>query len=271
MEPDPFLPTLFASPVVGVAVLDPRMRFRAINGALAAMNGIPAARHVGRKLRHVLGGAAPKVECAMDQVFRTGKPGSFELTAELPRRQGIGHWMESIFPIRDARGRVTRVAAVVLEVTGKRDLENSLSPLVGNLVQIRVALKTGLQFPDRTIRSSEERSELFARSIELAEQCIATVSGLCKVPGLQGYPGQSPVPLNDNHDRNEVDPHRLSPREHRVLQLIADGKNNKEVGALLGISQRTVECYRARLMRKVEIHTLAHLVRFAVRNKIIEA
>jgi DNA-binding CsgD family transcriptional regulator len=247
------------------------MSFRAINSPLAVMNGLPAARHRGRKLRHVLGAAAPKVETAMDHVFQTGKPISLELTAELPRRPGIGHWMESIFPIRDERGRVAQVAAVVIEVTGKRELENSLNPLVGNLVQIRAALKTELQFPDRTLRLSDERSELFGRSIELAEECIATVRGLCKVPGLQGYLSQSQVSLNDNHNRNEVDARRLSPRVHGVLRLLADGKNNKEVGVLLGISQRTVECYLARLMRKVDIHTLAHIVGFAVRNKIIEA
>jgi DNA-binding CsgD family transcriptional regulator len=269
MEPEPFLPTLFASPVVGVAVLDARLRYRAINGALAAMNGMPADRHLGRKLRHVLGGAAPKLESAMDQVFRTGMPSSLELTAELPLRPGIGHWMESVFPIRDARGRVAQVAVVVLEVTEKRDLEKSLNPLVGNLFHIRMNLKTELRLHAR-LRLSDERSELVGSSIELAEQCISTVRGLCKVPGLQGCPGQSQVPLG-THSRHEVDARRLSPREQGVLQLLADGKNNKEVGVLLGISTRTVECYRARLMQKVKIHTLAQLVRFAVRNKIIEA
>ena len=60
------------------------------------------------------------------------------------------------------------------------------------------------------------------------------------------------------------------PRERGILQLLADGKNNKEVGALLGISARTAEVYRARLMNKIEIHSLARLVRFAVRNKTVE-
>ena len=267
MEPGPLLPTLFSSPVIGVAVLDTRMCFRAVNSPLARMSGLPVPGHLGRKLRHVLGAAAPKIETAMDHVFQTGKPISLELTAELPRRPGLGHWMESIFPIRDARGRVARVAAVVLEVTEKTDLEKSLNPLVGNLLQIRANLKTELRLHSRT----GERPELFGRSIELAEQCIATVQSLWKVPRLQASPGNSQVPFDDKHSRDEIDARMLSPQEHRVLQLIADGKNNKEAGALLGISTRTVECYRARLMRKVEIHTLAHLVRFAVRNKIVDA
>ena len=61
----PLLPTLFESSVVGVAVLDSRMRFCAINDTLAAMNGVPTARHLGRTLRYVLGGTAPAVEQAM--------------------------------------------------------------------------------------------------------------------------------------------------------------------------------------------------------------
>lgn len=246
------------------------MCFRAVNMPLARMNGLSAPGHLGRKLRHVLGAAAPKIETAMDHVFQTGKPISLELTAELPRRAGLGHWMESIFPIRDARGHVARVAAVVLEVTEKRDLEKSLNPLVGNSLHIRANLKTELRLHSR-IGVPGERPELFGRSIKLAEQCIATVQALCEVSRLQAVPGDSQVPFDDKHSRDEVHACMLSPQEHRVLQLIADGKNNKEAGALLGISTRTVECYRARLMQKVKINTFAQLVRFAVRNKIIEA
>jgi two-component system, chemotaxis family, CheB/CheR fusion protein len=94
----PWLPTLFASSIVGVAVLDSGMRFRAINTALAGMNGMPANRHIGKKLRYVLGAAAKQVENATDQVVQTGEQVSLELRAQLPFRNGMGHWMESSFP-----------------------------------------------------------------------------------------------------------------------------------------------------------------------------
>jgi DNA-binding NarL/FixJ family response regulator len=75
----------------------------------------------------------------------------------------------------------------------------------------------------------------------------------------------------DKRGQSEVDcARKLSPRERSVLQLLANGKSNKAVGAALGISIRTAESYRARLMKKVELHSLADLVRFAVRNKIVE-
>ena len=63
----------------------------------------------------------------------------------------------------------------------------------------------------------------------------------------------------------------LTNREHSVLQLIAEGHKGKEIAALLGISLKTVETHRASIMRKLDIHSPAQLVRYAIRNKIVEA
>ena len=62
----------------------------------------------------------------------------------------------------------------------------------------------------------------------------------------------------------------LSPREREVLQLIAEGSNMKEIGALLGISERTAETHRARIMGKLNIRELAGLVRYAIAHHLIE-
>ena len=64
---------------------------------------------------------------------------------------------------------------------------------------------------------------------------------------------------------------RVTSREREILQLLAGGMGNKEVASSLGISVRTVATHRANLMRKLEIHNLSELVRYAVRNQIIEA
>lgn len=61
---------------------------------------------------------------------------------------------------------------------------------------------------------------------------------------------------------------RLSHRERQVLKLIADGKSNAEIAGLLFLSQKTVETYRSRLMRKLEIADLATLVKFAIKEGI---
>jgi DNA-binding CsgD family transcriptional regulator len=61
----------------------------------------------------------------------------------------------------------------------------------------------------------------------------------------------------------------LSGRERQVLQYLAMGKSNKEMASILNISVRTVETYRARVMLKLGLRSLAELVRYALRNNII--
>ena len=62
---------------------------------------------------------------------------------------------------------------------------------------------------------------------------------------------------------------RLTPREREILQLLAEGKSNKDVANLLGISVNTAEAHRANIMLKLDLHSLPELVLYAVRNKII--
>ena len=64
---------------------------------------------------------------------------------------------------------------------------------------------------------------------------------------------------------------RLTPREREILQLLAEGKSNKEIAALLGISVNTAEAHRANIMLKLDLHSISELVVYAVRNKIIQA
>lgn len=64
---------------------------------------------------------------------------------------------------------------------------------------------------------------------------------------------------------------RLTPREREILQLLAEGKSNKEIAALLGISVNTAEAHRANIMLKLDLHSITELVVYAVRNKIIQA
>lgn len=62
----------------------------------------------------------------------------------------------------------------------------------------------------------------------------------------------------------------LTGRERDVLGLLASGRSNKEVSSILGISVKTVETYRSRLMLKVQAPSLVHLVHYAVRHHVIE-
>jgi DNA-binding NarL/FixJ family response regulator len=63
----------------------------------------------------------------------------------------------------------------------------------------------------------------------------------------------------------------LTSREREVIQLVSEGKSNKEVAAALGVGVKTVEAHRASVMHKLRLHSVSELVRYAIRNKIVEA
>jgi two-component system, NarL family, response regulator NreC len=63
----------------------------------------------------------------------------------------------------------------------------------------------------------------------------------------------------------------LSDRERQVLQLVAEGKTSKEIASLLNISVKTAESHRSNIMDKLDIHDTAGLVRYAIRNGLIES
>lgn len=61
----------------------------------------------------------------------------------------------------------------------------------------------------------------------------------------------------------------LTTRERQLLRLIAEGKNSREAASVLGISAKTADTHRANLMRKLQIHSVTELVRYALRNRIV--
>lgn len=73
--------------------------------------------------------------------------------------------------------------------------------------------------------------------------------------------------LRGRRTRKQLAP---TPRETEVIRLLAEGKTNKEVARVLGISQRTAENHRAKIMEKLGLKSLSELVRYAVRNEIVE-
>ena len=83
-------------------------------------------------------------------------------------------------------------------------------------------------------------------------------------------PGISRVVVEAYLSKSSVPDDPLSAREHEVLQLIAEGKSTKDVAALLGISVKTAESHRSRLMQKLDIHETASLVRYAVRRGLVQ-
>jgi two-component system response regulator NreC len=83
-------------------------------------------------------------------------------------------------------------------------------------------------------------------------------------------PGVSRAVMEAYHSKSEKSKNPLTLRERQVLQLIAEGKSTKDVASVLGISVKTAESHRTRLMHKLGIHETASLVRYAVRQGIVQ-
>jgi DNA-binding NarL/FixJ family response regulator len=83
-----------------------------------------------------------------------------------------------------------------------------------------------------------------------------------RVAGREASDGAQPV--------GPRKPLHLTSRERQVLQLLAEGQANKEVANALGIATKTAETHRARIMAKLDVHSMSELVRYAIRNHVID-
>lgn len=289
------LPSLLRFSTIGVALFDGNLQCRAFNGALRRMIGASLKRHTGKHLHEVFAVGVPQLELAFRRVWSTGNSlSNFELTAELPAGTKPRRWMMNFYPIADEAGQVRLVATTFCEVTQGRRVELKLSRLRDKF-QSHV-----LQQPNLL---EEEFSEVSARTFDIVKRSLALLKSSLslrfytsetqleaalvrhalymsanRVPELT-LPSTAPHADCDGEgtESSECAPNETdllagcpSPRERQVLRFLADGKSNKEIGFLLDLSTRTVECYRARIMLKLDLHSTAALVRYAIRHHIIE-
>jgi DNA-binding CsgD family transcriptional regulator len=278
------LDALFCTPALGVAIFDNRLRYRAVNSSLAAMNGVPAKAHLGKTLFQVLGDAAKMVEPAVQRVFVTGQAQlNSRLSAELRTRTEPGHWIVNYFPVKSQRGRISQVSVTVLEVTKRKKLEESLDRLSRNLIHVDLTLKASGAAPRQLSDPASGRAELLTQSIALLENCMIEARILshllrCRLPLSSAQPGGEPGPFERAREGNNRStsesgvsrPGTLSSRERQIMKLLALGKSNKEMAQILGLSVRTVETHRAHVMNKLGVHSVGGLVLYAVRNHIIQ-
>lgn len=80
---------------------------------------------------------------------------------------------------------------------------------------------------------------------------------------LDGY-------LRPHEEQRVSEQHLLTPREREVIQLVAEGKTTKEIASALSLSVKTAETHRTNLMRKLDLHSIADLTLYAVRNGIVQ-
>jgi len=119
----------------------------------------------------------------------------------------------------------------------------------------------------REILRAGARGYLLKDSVDA--DLLAAVRSVAKGEGYLS-PGVSDAVLTD-YRKHVTDPlDLLTSREREVLQLIAEGKTNKEIATTLNLSVYTVEAHRGRIMEKLNLHSTGELVRFALRSGLID-
>ena len=233
-------------------IFDRWFRCQFVNEALAKINRIPVQDHIGESLRKIAGGVALKAEPLLQAVFDTGKViSSVEITGKLPKRSDVAHWVATYFPIRDARGRVKLVGVLSAEIASHTQSDEPITgvskQLVGRLT-FNMDRTQELLLELRRLRG--KYGPLRADSERIIEQVTEAAS--------------------ESRSRPEHGSAILSERERQIATLLAKGRSNKEIANTLHISVKTVESYRARVYLKLDLDSIASLVRYAIRNKMVE-
>ncbi|MGA2373880.1 MAG: response regulator transcription factor [Candidatus Sulfotelmatobacter sp.] len=181
---------------------------------------------------------------------------------------------------RDGREAVTRVAElkpdlVVLDVA---------MPMLNGMDAARQILKARPGTPI-LILTLYESDELIRQVLEAGARGFILKSDagqdlLLAVEALQRratfFTARAAKMMLDGYLHRNLDPgnavkDRLTPREREVVQLLAEGNSSKEAAVLLNLSVKTIETHRTNVMQKLDIHSIAGLVRYAVRNCIVQA
>jgi DNA-binding CsgD family transcriptional regulator len=229
---------------IAFGIFDRELRCQFVNDALAKINRIPVRDHIGETLRKIAGEVALIGEAALQAVFDTGRviSGS-EITGKLPKRSGVGHWVATFFPIRDVGGRVKQVGVLSAEIAPHVQGEKTVTGVNQQLLQ-SLALNM-----DRT-------QELLLELLRLRGEY-----GLLRTDSERNI---------EHSSLQEYGLASLSKREREIVTLLAKGRSNKEISGMLDISVKTVESYRARTFLKLHLDSFASLVRYAIRNKLVE-
>lgn len=133
--------------------------------------------------------------------------------------------------------------------------------------ETRVILLTALEDERFVTQALREGVRGFVTKTQAAEDLVQAIQEVSR-GGLYVSPAVSDV-VFDALKAAVGAPDRLTSRERQVVQLVAEGKSTKQIAALLRITPKTAEFHRSRVMKKLNVHTVAGLVRYAIREGLI--
>jgi DNA-binding CsgD family transcriptional regulator len=238
---------------VGFALLDQHLRFVLINAALRVIDGQLAKQHIGQTLRQVMPGQASALEPLCRQVLRNQMPILNVQVRGVPLhgRANTRVYLASVYAVHPD-GKSLNIGLIIRDVSSYKletlghfsslmtdDVNTVLTSMAGNF---KVRLDN---LPDthpafiwlkNALQSSEKSAQLIRHLLALARKGGAI----------------------------------LTSREQEVLQLISDGKSSQQTARALRISFKTVAAHRAAIMKKLDVHETASLIRHAIRQGLIQ-
>jgi DNA-binding CsgD family transcriptional regulator len=164
---------------VGVVICDRRLRYKALNQSAAEIHNFPIGAHLGHPLHEVLGSLAGKLVPLWETVFATGHPSSnLEVTGQLPKRSGVGRWLNNFFPLKDGNSRVTHVGCFVIEISPPPILTSPLPSLIDEATSVTSDHPSRSNRGQRTLPSPRERQVLRLLAEGKSSKEISSVLGI---------------------------------------------------------------------------------------------
>lgn len=280
---------------VGVALFNKSLRCEALNAAFARINGASLESNIGKTIRELFGIDASKLEPLFLHLWATGDSiSNFQWRARFPANAELTRWHVNAYPIRNVAGQIRLIATTFSEVTKRSSVERQLDRLTDrfqadNLDESSVFGEEFAELSARTLdvvkRSvdllkssallrcylSESRMETGLEGMDLFLEGTRTIEVMAYAEVAEVGSAAEVAAMPEVLPESEPTSGSPSPRERQILHLLADGKSNKEIALVLEISARTVESYRARIMIKLNLHSTAALVRYAIRHNIVDA
>ncbi len=138
------------------------------------------------------------------------------------------------------------------------------------LPEVEIAILTAIDDEQLVHNVFEAGARAYVLKTEAGEQLVNALKALCEHKPFFGTKAAEIVFERYLQGGGKSKGPKLSPREREVVQLLGEGKSSKEAASALGISVRTVETHRADIMHKLDLKSFSELIRYAIRNRIIE-
>jgi PAS domain S-box-containing protein len=244
------LATIYHAAPVGLAFVDPQLRYIGINDSLAEINGVPAEAHLGRTIREVAPHLADAIEPIYRHVLKTGQPVmDLEVRAMTASQPGIERtWLVSRYPVRDAQGMILGVSTVMEETTERKQIEVARQELAHAsrltlLGEMTASIAHEINQPLGAILSNADAAEML---LESAPASLAEVRHILK-----------DIRKDDLRASEVIRRLRTLLRKHEMEMRPVD--LNEVISEVLGLIR--AECVRRGVAVKTELAAALPLIR----------